>query len=252
MAGPEFLSAFPRLLAESCERVLFSDTPIQGTNKLAVLLGMLRKERDRLPIEVFRRDMLNDSAESAANFLKLLPDLSDVLKLHFSHSRVFCVSESADHTVMWSHYADEHRGVVFKLRCVEEIDHPLLIAQKVNYSDTFIPFFGADEYASHLTGEGPLDIAELAWKIAFTKHKDWAYEREWRLHKPMLNNPPGDGYSIFPEDERVFEEIYLGCRMSPDHAQRLIDAARTSIPRARIFQTVKSRTGFRLEFQEVQ
>lgn len=106
---------------------------------------------------------------------------------------------------MWSHYAEEHRGVVFKLRCIDEIDNTLLAARKVSYTDSFIAFPSAEHYAKHLTDERPIDLVPLCWNIAFTKHIDCAYEREWRVHIALLREPPGDGYATYPENARIFE-----------------------------------------------
>ena len=63
---------------------------------------------------------------------------------------------------MWSHYADQHRGVVFQLGCIDEIDNSLFAAQKVTYTNTSPAFASALEYAKHLTGEAVFDYAPYA------------------------------------------------------------------------------------------
>lgn len=37
------------------------------------------------------------------------------------------------------------------------------------------------------------------------------------------DEPPGDGYSIYPEDPRIFEAIYLGCNMEPKDAKNVVN-----------------------------
>jgi hypothetical protein len=91
----------------------------------------------------------------------------------------------------------------------------------------------------------------LCWELAFTKHIDWAYEKEWRVHMPLLRQPPGDGYSIFPEKPPVFEAVYLGCRMGEAEVQAITDSARNSLPEMKIFLAEKSRTDFTLAFREL-
>ena len=244
---------FANLLTASIERIVFShDEPsVQPESIFAALTFQLRTIRDRLPREEFVKDMQEASMESAVNLRAHIDNFNKAIQAELCHSRVFCVSEHNANVVMWSHYAEEHRGVVFKLRCVDEIDNALLAARQVRYAKSFVPFLSAEKYAAHLTGEQPVDLAQLCWNIAFTKHSDWAYEKEWRVHIAMLNEPAGDGYSIYSEDERVFEAIYLGCRMTNDALENLVELTRKSLPETKIFRASKSTRKFSLTFTEI-
>ncbi len=178
-----------------------------------------------------------------------LRDLNASLQEHLCHSRVFCVTEVADNVVMWSHYAEEHRGVAFKLRCGDDLDNRLLAAQEVEYTDKFLSFPSPEAYAKHLTGEEPFDLVPLIWKIAFTKHLDWSYEKEWRVHMPLLNQLPGEGFSIFEEDPRIFEAVYLGCRMPAQDIAEISHATRRYLPGTKVFHARRSDRSFSLEFE---
>ena len=50
--------------------------------------------------------------------------------------RVFCVSEVNDNILMWSHYAQYHRGVCIRLRVMPEVDNALCAAKKVIYTES--------------------------------------------------------------------------------------------------------------------
>lgn len=153
---------------------------------------------------------------------------------------------------MWSHYADEHRGVVFKLRCIDEIDNALLGARKVAYTNDFPNFPSDDEYAKHLTGETRFDFPSLCMNLAFTKHTDWAYEREWRVVSFMsIEEPPGEGYAIYREDPRVFEAVYLGCRMEDKEVAAIVERIKEHLPATQILRGKKSTTAFALSFNEI-
>lgn len=242
--------AFSQSLTDSIERVIFSDIEmsITPTSRFSALLLKLRQIRHKLPRSETLRDLHKSSAESTALLHDSIGQLNTAVQEHLCHSRVFCVSEKFDNVVMWSHYADEHKGVVFKLRCIDELDNTLLAAKKVKYTDAFLPFPDADAYARHLTGEQPLDFASLIFNIAYTKHVDWSYEEEWRVHIPLLDEPPGDGYSIYPENPRIFEAIYLGCRMDTKDINRILGMARQWLPWTEIFIGSKSATSFALSF----
>jgi len=84
--------------------------------------------------------------------------------------RGFCsFSAVPDHLLMWSHYADQHRGVCVEYDCREgtamrthlspvkyEDEMPSLSMSDLHHSNTFEPLW-------------------------LTKAKPWAYEQEWRL-----------------------------------------------------------------------
>lgn len=245
---------FAKLLADSIERVIFSDVvqPGEPVSKLATLALELRLIRGRFSREQILRKLPELTMESAAKLHGSIGRLNVAVQEQLCHFRVLCVSEQHDNVVMWSHYADEHRGVVFKLRCIDEIDNTLLAARKVIYTDTFLAFPSADQYAKHLTGEQPIDFVPLLWDIAFTKHIDWSYEKEWRVHIALLKESPGDGYTIFSEDPRVFEAVYLGCRMEDEEVAEIVKLVRLHLPATKVFRGNKSTEAFALSFTEIK
>lgn len=243
--------AFSRSLASSIERAIFSDVEIVPTTLYSALTLKLRQIRDKLPRDEILRNIHESSAESAAILSGSIGGLNAAVQEQLCHSRVFCVSEKFDNVVMWSHYADEHKGVVFRLRCIDELDNTLLAARKVQYTDAFLPFPDADAYARHLIGEQTIDFERLIWNIAYTKHVDWSYEEEWRVHIPLLREPPGDGYSVYPENPRIFDAVYLGCRMKDEDIKSIVNLVRRSLPGMEVFLGSKSATSFALSFSRI-
>jgi hypothetical protein len=244
---------FAEHLTASIERIIFSEVapPVRPTSLFAELTLQMRSIRDKLPRETVLEELHEDSVQAAANLHSHIGDFNAAIQEQLCHSRVFCVSECHDNVLMWSHYADEHRGVVFKLRCMDEIDNPLLAARRVSYRDTFMAFPSAEQYALHLTGEKPIDFGALCWDIAFIKHTDWSYEREWRVHVALLNEPPGDGYTVYSVDPRVFEAVYLGCQMEDEAVVEIVDLVRRHLPDTKILRGTKSATAFELSFHEI-
>lgn len=244
---------FANLLTSSRERIIFSDiAPVfNPVSPFAALNQQFRTIRDTLPQDRFLRMLHEWSLQVAANLPDLIVQLNAHIQEHLCHARVFCVSEAHDNVVMWSHYANEHRGVVFKLRCIDEIDNLLLAARKVSYTDAFLMFPSADQYVKHLTGEQPIDLALLSLNIAFMKHIDWSYEKEWRVYNPLLHEPPGDGYSLYTENPRIFEAVYLGCRMEEEELAMIVRLVRRHLPDTKIYRGEKSTTAFALSFTEL-
>ena len=81
---------------------------------------------------------------------------------------IFCTCESWDNRVLWSHYADNHRGIAVEIETdgVEILNRP----QRVIYRDTLpeLNFYIPTPF-------------EKVMEVCSTKHSDWAYEREIRF-----------------------------------------------------------------------
>jgi hypothetical protein len=88
---------------------------------------------------------------------------------HFlPRARVFSVSEEGDNLLMWSHYADYHRGVVFKFRVMPERDNPLCVASPVQYRSSPPALLTWKEYFEHAIHSRPLD-QEVLLQYAYFK-----------------------------------------------------------------------------------
>lgn len=105
-------------------------------------------------------------------------------------------SATSNHLLMWSHYANYHRGF-----CVEydSREGTLLrqLAQKVNYEDS-VPSLTAADFA-------PPDNDNAINVLWLTKAKCWSYEEEWRV---MTN----DGNKIHQAPSAIVSVIF-GARM---------------------------------------
>ena len=244
---------FAKSLTTAIERIVFGEK--EPTHKPVTPFGamtlQLRSLRHKMPREEFVRKIHETSIQCAERMHPGVDTLSESIQQQFASDRVFCVSETYDNVVMWSHYAEEHRGAVFKLKCIDEIDNTLLAASPVKYTEDFVPFPSADRYVRHLTEEESFDMGGICWEITKTKHSDWAYEREWRVVLPTLNEPNDNGYSFFAENPRVFEAIYLGCRMAPEDKANLVALIRHHLPTMKVFSATKSQRTFTLDFDEV-
>lgn len=121
-----------------------------------------------------------------------------------TNSVVLSLAESNDNILMWSHYADLHRGI-----CIEfDTSIPGTIfskAKKVLYVNKFNDFvLKSDkerEVATHIS--------------SFTKSKLWKYEDEWRILEQE------EGCYSFPAE--CITGVILGCRISEDHKRWVKD-----------------------------
>jgi len=93
---------------------------------------------------------------------------------------ILCLSELADDILMWSHYADSHRGVCLEFDAQSDF---FARAQSVKYQ--------LDRPILNPILDSP---ARMAVSALLTKAEHWAYEKEWRI----VEYEKGPGVYHFP------------------------------------------------------
>lgn len=114
---------------------------------------------------------------------------------------VCSLSAVGDHMLMWSHYAQQHRGFCVEYDC-REGTRLRSLAHEVRYQDE-APSLGAADFASEKCAEA----FDTMW---LTKAKCWSYEQEWRVMMQEGNKSytaPSDVLSVIfgarmPQSER--------------------------------------------------
>jgi len=105
-----------------------------------------------------------------------LDKMTQVIKSKFREDRkdwgVFCLCESYKNILMWSHYADRHKGFCVQFDRNEnnrlgDIEYTRPVSYSCKYPSPNI-------YSS----EGEKKVYD---ELFFTKAKCWKYEREWRI-----------------------------------------------------------------------
>ncbi len=174
------------------------------------------------------------------NFLKKLsPNVLENYKNYYKNIQpLACLSETYNDILMWSHYADNHKGFVIeydtdtlKTKCMNCSQNktfqtcpnwkqimllPILYTKK-RYDATNYIF--ENTIIQTFKNAGIHDIFQLSddfaqYKINIHKHTDWNYEREWRLQLYKSNHE--NFITVKPK------AIYLGCRISKFYEDILV------------------------------
>ena len=135
-----------------------------------------------------------------------------------------CYGKRNDSILMWSHYADSHKGI-----CIEFESYDDIAFSEVKYSKKRIKL---DIYrltqivlAFDYLGEKPeiknqKTLKQLC-KPLLTKSRDWRYEQEVRSIYYLKDNDERittgkdkDGNDIFLINPGTIKKIYLGCKIS--------------------------------------
>ena len=138
----------------------------------------------------------------------------------FSDVGIFCLSESPNSQLLWSHYADSYRGLCIGYAAYlvpnPRVLHPVRYIKRVP-KKLFTP--------------ESLSPQELPEGYLLSKPLAWGYEREWRFVM---------GGSVGLEPNLLFPvvEIIFGPRMPLDQRTAVIEATRATQPSIRLAQPI--------------
>ena len=134
---------------------------------------------------------------------------------------VFCLAETINSVLMWSHYAANHYGIALKFNLGHEHAKELLPIWKVNYQPVRPVITDM-----HVTTQKRLLADALAIKADF-----WHYEQEWRV---MKVDKAG---TILPFNRGVITDIALGAKCTAENEQSVRDMIgniNINLPRMRV------------------
>lgn len=145
---------------------------------------------------------------------------------------VVCLSRNALNILMWSHYADFHRGLVLEFRIpIMGIHKDLLLA-----TDRLLPLpvcYTVNRPYIKLGIEDHPD--DLFNKVALTKSIDWKYEKEERV----IDHQRGPGIYKYRRDE-ILCSVIAGLKMREDnytYLESVVDhISRESVPNLSLFK----------------
>lgn len=142
---------------------------------------------------------------------------------------ILCLTSKRDNLLMWSHYADSHRGfcVGFDKYVLYELTGGTL--GKVQYEKAFPTAGMFDDDAGSLI------------RLLITKSEDWFYEDEYRIVKVEAART----IKILPES--AITEVVLGLNMPENIKDTVIKHTRENFPAARLYQSVMSLNEFKVD-----
>jgi Protein of unknown function (DUF2971) len=150
----------------------------------------------------------------------------------FNNWGIFCLSERNDDLLMWSYYADGHRGVC--LGFAHRPTRPFGQALRVMYSSELprVNYFAADH-------------EELARANFLTKALSWKHESEWRV----IDRRRGRGFRQFPPESLI--EVIMGSQMSKEDRKDIMAWIETLPCRPWLFEARLKKAVYGLEINLV-
>src|SRR5207302_8228097 len=114
-------------------------------------------------------------------------------------------SDTAEESVLWSHYADKHCGVAFETSHVVDPEHLF----KMEYTDKR-PVIDANRIQDPTIVEDYL--RPLILRLMKQKSSGWSYEREWRLFINLAECDIAGGNYFARIPDNFLTRVILGYR----------------------------------------
>lgn len=182
------------------------------TNSMEIFepgLNLLSSQpKDMSPEEI--ADFINRHADYSG-FNKQQVTINKILDEHrkrINKFGIYCLSEDPESILMWSHYADENKGICLEF---QRTPYNLLgspATKRVDYAEKLPTFTIEDLKNTNTFKSDPIT----------TKFEHWKYEKEWR--------------AIIPEGNKAFEypgkltKIIFGLRTSLHHKRTIFNATK--------------------------
>ena len=162
-----------------------------------------KKQLPNLNREQRRREAMNtlNDWETPEAQKRIQDSLTELITEHVG---VLCLSARKDDILMWSHYADSHRGLCLEFDGYFEF---FARAQEVNYPETDVrpqinPYRDSPD--------------QMVDKAVLTKASHWKYEEEWRI----LEHVNGPGVYRYPPE--ALTGIILGAQIPPQAVAKVL------------------------------
>lgn len=153
----------------------------------------------------------------------------------FSSVNCCCFSQKADDILMWSHYAEQHKGMVVSF-------------------DPFVKYWPNEQFREIVYSDERMGLPddntvenEYVWQMLTSKAKCWEYEQEYRMVKFGISE---EEYYLSFQPESV-KAIRLGVCVKEKQRADIIKLRNQFYPNAVVYQAKLNRHNFSLDFEEL-
>ena len=175
-------------------------------------------------IEQADRELRKDPAYAERAYNKYIKDMG-----------IYCLSRIDNDILMWSHYADGHKGICLEFDATKEIK---LFKQaiEVSYSDKY-----------PIVNIMAMDNPKEYWKALLKKSNHWKYEQEWRILKPSEEGGPGK----HDFQAELLTGVILGALISPEDRKEIMEWVSNYPAKIDVYEAKLSKTKYLLEIYPV-
>ena len=198
-------------------------------------------------LRISRLHELNDPFEWRLAISRIPPEGEPLIEKWIAsilagQSKVFglmCFSSTFKEPVLWSHYADKHRGVAFEVEYDCKPDSPI----EIKYPPDRLVIDGA-RYAELQHNEPALKEYLLPFMkpMMSQKSQSWGYEKEYRVYLDLAKEPniqTAGGHYFIPIPDNFLTRVILGykCPLEEQYVAKALEKSglgSTKVTRAKI------------------
>ena len=156
----------------------------------------------------------------------------------FDNMGVFCCTNRRNNLLMWSHYADEHRGVCLGFSA------PLILQDNPEVNLDGMISFQEVKYSDKRVKLGLVGINEFC-NAVLVKHSGWKYEKEYRSIIPHYSG-------VIKYHPECLTEVILGCRMPEKEQERIKSILQKRTYKPKLYLAKLKEKTFGLNFVEIK
>jgi hypothetical protein len=144
-------------------------------------------------------------------------DINDAIKNHGA----VCLSATESEPLLWSHYAEKHRGCCIAFE-VAEGEHLKKTIPVDKPDEIFVDISRFIEIKRKAESQLAMEMTQHLNRVMLSKYSGWNYEKEFRFLIKLID-PQKDGKLYFAEfDEKLKPvEVLLGAMCTQDHEEKL-------------------------------
>ncbi len=177
----------------------------------------------------------SEVVERGKDISLIVKTLEDSSERRRKQMGVFCMAQRKNNLLMWSHYADSHKGF-----CLEFQTNNSFFGE----AQPLVDRYSSDRPCLNLIKEPSGDDYVEA---LLTKSIDWKYEEEWRVIEPETSSDTGPGIKSFPAD--ALSAVILGCKITPENRHRIKQWCRSRNPQPAIYWAEEKGNEFGLDLR---
>ncbi|MDB9822658.1 DUF2971 domain-containing protein [Deltaproteobacteria bacterium] len=252
----------PNYYEQILEEILLKDKRFKSLSpQNQALMGSLSTER----LKKNQHEMSSQIKSLFSSAMKLEGDpkpimIETILKSINMSFGILCFTEKKDNLLMWSHYANSHKGFVLEFfpdhiffdrrkKGTQIAEH----LKKVRYTikrPEFI-FFNDDLSKTQMSDNW---IENFIW----VKSAHWEYEQEWRILTTLNMSEKtieksGASIHLFPFPHDAIKNIYLGCKMRKKNKSKILSLLKNkeSLKHTNAFYASQDEKEYRLQFTKI-
>lgn len=225
---------------------IFNGGPASEGSPLGRQLLRARGRYPKMTLEQFAEDAGPSVEETLANATSMQDEFLQMMKNYAATQKILCLTDRFDSVLMWSHYAEQHRGLALRFDTPDGVDSPWRLATRIQYQKDLPLALSRDELSDFAAGRLSLDPEALARTMLLTKAAGWSYESEWRIVSGdgRARNAAFEDVKFHPKE---LTGIILGARMPSQSKEHLSALARAVNPNIEVFTAELATRSFLIE-----